>query len=186
MDGGYDLGYLRTGVPQLEGYLLSKELYWPIGASPPVGMPPYPQLTLGGILLSLAKLSARVLTTEQTRELSHLRTELDAAHSHWQVAWEQKAQREFHARLSLWRDYVEDYRQNPPEQADRYAYEVSRRVMLELLSREARTLPQTEVELLAALDKVLQAKLLPGKFIWEDQLAGAFPPETYWYLYRQP
>lgn len=186
MDGEYELGYLRSGVPQLEGYLLSKELYWPIGASPLPGMTPYPQLTLGGILLSLAKLSAQALTPEQNSVLSQLRTGLDATRSHWRVAWEQKAQREFQARLSLWRDYVEEYRQHPSEQADRYTYEVSRRVMLELLSHEARSLPDTELDLLAALDKVVLAKLLPGKFLWEEGLAGAFPPETYWYLYRQP
>jgi hypothetical protein len=149
-------------------------------------MTPYPQLTLGGILLSLAKLSAQALTPEQNRELSQLRTRLDATRSHWRVAWEQKAGREFQARLSLWRDYVEEYRQHPAEQADRYTYEVSRRVMLELLSHEARSLPDTELDLLAALDKVVLAKLLPGKFLWEEGLAGAFPPETYWYLYRQP
>jgi hypothetical protein len=40
--------------------------------------------------------------------------------------------------------------------------------------------------LLAALDKVLMAKLLPGIFVWEEELAGVFPPERYWYLYRQP
>jgi hypothetical protein len=185
-DASYDLGYLKAGVPQLERYLLSPELYWPIGDRPPDGMPPYPQLTLGGLLLSLAKLSARELSPPEDGEYARWRSELESIRSHWLVAWEQKARREFHARLLLWRDYVEDYRQNPTEHADRFAYEVSRRVMLELLSHETRDLPDTELELLSGLDKALQAKLLPGRFVWEDDLNKAFPPGKYWYLYRQP
>ena len=185
-DVDYDLGYLKAGVPQLESYLHSPELYWPIGASPPDGMLPYPQLTLGGLLLSLTKLSARTLSPQEEGEYRRLRSELETTRAHWLVAWEQKARREFHARLLLWLDYVEDYRQNPREHADRYAYEVSRRVMLELLMHEARDLPATDLELLSELDKVLQAKLLPGGFVWEDDLKKAFPPEKYWYLYRQP
>lgn len=185
-DEGYDLGYLKAGVPQLESYLLSQELYWPIGASPPDGMPPYPQLTLGSILLSLAKLSARALSPQERSEYARLRSELESTRTHWQVAWEQKARREFHARLMLWRDYIEDYRQNPTEHADRYTFEVSRRVMLDLLSQETRDLPHTELELLSGLDNVLQAKLPSGGFVWEDDLSTAFPSGKYWYLYRQP
>jgi hypothetical protein len=58
--------------------------------------------------------------------------------------------------------------------------------MLEMLSQEARDLPQIELELLSGLDKALQAKMLLGRFVWEDDLISSFPSEKYWYLYRQP
>ena len=54
----YDLGYLRAALTVLDDYLLSADLYWSIGNSPPRGEPPYPSLTLGGVLLAQARAHA--------------------------------------------------------------------------------------------------------------------------------
>lgn len=61
----YDLGYLKAGISALENYLLSNDLYWPVGASSPSGEPAYPRLTLGGLLLAQKRAHARNLTPEQ-------------------------------------------------------------------------------------------------------------------------
>ncbi|HEY5573072.1 MAG TPA: hypothetical protein VIK64_08690, partial [Anaerolineales bacterium] len=58
----YDLGYLRAAVAALEDYLMSNELYWPIGAASPAGEPDYPRLTLGGLLLAQKRAHARDLS----------------------------------------------------------------------------------------------------------------------------
>ena len=100
----------------------------------------------------------------------------------WRVAWEQKAGREVHARLDLWRNYLMDYRQSPEVHADEYLHEVRWRVILNLLFDELPA-PPSEAEALAGLDQLLQASFLPGDFIWEEDLMPGFPQQAYWFLY---
>jgi hypothetical protein len=182
----YDLRYLKAGASSLENYLLSNDLYWPIGASPPAGEPPYPRLTLGAIQIAQKRSHARSLSAEQQAELSRLDELIDAIRARWRSAWKQKAAAEFRSRLNLWRNYIQDYRSNPEGNVDRYAYEVGRRVQLQLLDQEVDDLPETEMKLLDGLDKFLLAVLIPGPFIWESQLEAAFPRDIYWYLYGKP
>ncbi len=59
--------YLSAGVPELENYLLSKELYYPLSLY-------LPQLTLGGILLSLARMGKQAAQFEE---------QVEAVHSKW-------------------------------------------------------------------------------------------------------
>ncbi|HEX7973485.1 MAG TPA: hypothetical protein VF498_03680, partial [Anaerolineales bacterium] len=75
----YDLRYLQAGVETLEDYLLSSSVFWNIGASPPHGEPAYPQLTLGGLMLSKLRIHARPLTPEQSAELATIDQQLDTA-----------------------------------------------------------------------------------------------------------
>lgn len=182
----YELGYLRAALDTLEDYLLSTELYWPIGAASPAGEPDYPRLTLGGMLLAQKRAHAQDMTVEQRDELARIDEQIDAIRNRWRVAWERKAGKGFSQRLRLWNDFIEDYRQNPKGNADRYNYEAERRVMLHLLGNEADVIPEAEQELLMALDKLLRAVLIPGNFIWDQQLQRGFPKATYWYLYGQP
>ena len=116
-------------------------------------------------------------------ELERLDQTLDDMRSHWRVAWEAKAAREFHARLNLWRDFLQEYRDHPENNADRYAYEVQRRAMLDLLAPDATGAPQAERDLLRSLDQLLRAVLVPGEFAWEPDMQGGFPQDEYWYLY---
>jgi hypothetical protein len=182
----YDLRYLRAGVDALDEYLLSNEIYWPVGANPPAGEPAYPQLTLGGLLLAKARLEAlagsAALSNEQQVGLANLEERMEAARTRWRVAWESKAAKEFGARLNLWRNFLEEYRENSGNNADRYSYEVSRRVQLHLLGLDAPLSP-AQVELLTGLDRLLEAIFLPDGFVWDPELARGFPKETYWYLY---
>lgn len=182
-DAQYELDYLQAGIASLEAYLLSPEVYWTLQDSPRSGGPAYPSLTLGGLLLALARLNSAELSGEQRARREHLRSDIEGMQTKWRVAWEKKAVREFHARLFLWRDYLEEYRANPESNADRYAYEARRRVMLHLLEPFARDAPPAEIEMLRGLDLILKGALVPGKFIWEDWLEPAFPARDYWYLY---
>lgn len=181
----YDLGYLRAGTPTLENYLLSNDLYWPIGASSPSREPPYPRLTLGGLLFAQKRAHARNLTPVQRDELARLDEQMDDVRDRWQVAWERKAGRSFQARLRLWNNFLDDYRESPSANADRYRYEVERRVMSHLLMDEAKAIPEAHMDLLKALDKMVRVALVPGDFIWDAELESGFPREPYWYLYGQ-
>ena len=83
----------------------------------------------------------------------------------------------------MWGDYLEEYRMNAQDNADRYAYEVRLRVMLQLLLPEVGEQPQTEMVLLAGLDGYLQSVLKKDGFIWEAEVQKGFPVDSYWYLY---
>lgn len=178
----YELGYLNAALIVLEDYLLSADVYWTLVATPPAGSPEYPTLTLGTLLLMLQKLKARQLTPDQKAELMRLESEINRVQSDWKSTWEKKAARGFAARLSLWRNFIEEYRQNPENNADRYAYEVNRRVMLDLL-RSTANLTEAEVELLDGLDRFLRTAFIAGAFIWEPELAAGFHADRFWYLY---
>jgi hypothetical protein len=179
----YDLRFLRASVEQLEAYLLSKELYWPLGIGAPAGEPSYPQLTLGWLLLAQRRASVTALPGVQEAELERWRVQLEATRVRWRIAWEQKARWELRARLNLWRNFIEEYRAAPEANYDRYAYEVGRRVMAGLLAKEVGEIPHADEEMLAGLDKILRASLVTGEFIWEAGLQDGFPREEFWFLY---
>lgn len=179
----YDLGYLAAAVDLLDRYLLSEEIYWKIIVSSPPGDPAYPSLTLGGLLLANARTLARHLTPIQDERYLQLEAEFDRVRTKWRSAWEKKARKEFRSRLNLWRDFLEDFRQEPAENADRYAYEVSRRVMLDLLAGETGDIPYADQQMLAGMDGIISGLLVPGEFIWDEELKAGFPREKHLYLY---
>jgi hypothetical protein len=164
--------FLEAGIPELDDYLLSQELYWPLTAR---GYN-LPRLTIGGLLLSLARLEAA-----GERSIA-LEARLDGVRSRRRVAWETRAGREVRSRCGLWQTYLADYCHNPEEHADAYPQEVRYRVMLHLLLAELPSQP-AEAELISQLDGIVRANLIPGGFVWEGGLQAGFPRETYWYLY---
>jgi hypothetical protein len=172
-----DLAFIQAGLDELEAYLLSDELYWPL--SGPAGLP---RLTIGGLLLAGKRLSARSSSPADAARLSGLETRLDATRSKWRAAWENKSRREVHARLDLWQNYLADYRQSPETHCESYPQQVQWRVLLQLLSGEFKV-PPKEVEILAELDKMMRPFWLPGNFVWELELALAFPEPEFWFLY---
>ena len=180
----YDAGYLEVAVELLEDYLLSKEVYWKLNASAPADEPGYPALTLGALLLAEARLQARQLTAVQDQRFSRLQLEIERIRSKWRTAWGNKAKEEYRSRLDLWGNYLEEFRRDPQGNFDRYRYEVSRRVMLEFLAADAADIPSIQRELLAGLDRILTGMMVPGKFIWDEELASGFPSEGFPYLYR--
>jgi len=169
-----DKAYLETGVSELENYLLSDELFWPITAR---GYN-LPRLTMGGILLAKTRLEAR------DEQIEAIVSRLDAVRSKWRVAWETKAGRGVQARMRLWSNYLSDYRHNPEGHADAYPHEVSYRVMLHLLLSELPTIPPEQKEL-STLDGLLRVNLIQDDFIWGTDLQTGFPREVYWYLYAK-
>ena len=179
----YDLRFLRGALPQLEAYLLSTDVYWPIGVHPPAGEPPYPQLTIGNILLSQLILQVSAKSNQQLAEYTTFSRGIEDLRSRWTVAWMKKNHLEFRARLNLWRDYLDEYRDSPQTNYDRYSYEVGRRVLLTLLSTYRDQIPTQEFDLLSSLDRILNKYLQTGKFIWQPEWTPVFPEAEFWFLY---
>lgn len=151
-----DLHYLSAGVPELENYLLSTELYYPMGND-------LPQLTLGGMLLSLARAGG---------EAAKFETRIEAIRSKWQAAWDAKASREVRARSDLWMDYLEEYRDDPKSGARLYAQNVRYRAMLGLLGQREHD-----------SDHFVRSIFKEGEFVWEKECAQNFQRDTFWYLF---
>lgn len=164
-----DILFLEEGISQMEGYLLSAELYWPLSGS-------LPRLTPGALLLSLLRVSA-VSPADATR----LQARLDVVKSTWRSAWEKKATREVSNRLRLWSQYLSDYLQSADKNSETYRAEVRGRVIIQLLLREQPDLPETKN--LAELDLTLIHYIKPGNFLWEGALEPVFDKKEFWFLY---
>lgn len=153
-----DLLYLDAGLRELQDYLLSRELYWPLSAASSL-----PRLTLGGLLLAMQRLGPRA--DSQAAQIEALR-------SKWRTAWDAKASREVRARGDLWRSYLQDYRESPDSHAGEYAQQVRNRAMLALLGEES-----------DPLDESVKSMFVAGDFVWESECAGYFPRDAFWFLF---
>jgi hypothetical protein len=148
--------YLEAGVPQLQNYLLSHELYYPLSFE-------LPQLTLGGVLLAVQRMGAQA---------GDLAAQVEFIRSRWQSAWEAKASREIGARSALWLNFLSDYRHDLKAGVRLYPQNVRYRAMLTLLGN-------VEDE----SDVLLKGIFKEGGFVWEAECAPNFPRETFWYLF---
>jgi len=179
----YDLRYLREALERLEDYLLVDELFWNFTASPPSGEPPYPALTLGGVLFAQSRLKSMQLNSSPYAELHSASMRLEAIHTRWRTAWETKCLRELKSRLSQWGNYIEDFRGNPESHVDRYGYEVRFRLIIDLLAGYIPTIPNELQELLNSLDLIHRHLFQKGSFVWDEIYQAGFSEEKYWYLF---
>ncbi len=179
----FDLGYIQATIEELGAYLLSDELFWSLsGHTSPEGTA-YPKLTLGGVLLALARSRARADSPQITSTVDRLDNRLGAVQSRWRVAWEKKANWEFRSRLGQWGNYLDEVQRHPQEHAAYYAYEVRLRVFLALLILRTEQIAESEADLLAKLDQKLRAQFVPGAFLWEHDLRAGFPEDSFWFLW---
>jgi hypothetical protein len=181
----YDLRYLNAGLEILEKYLLSDEVFWSIDVNPPEGEPAYPKLTLDGLLLAQARLAGHRLYPNHRGQVDSIMANLEFDRSKWRVAWEKKAGQCYFVRERMWRGFLQEYQDNPQENADRYRYEVRLRVMLELSQSELGRKDSVDVDSLPGLDVYLKGVLVPNGFIWDPDIMGGFPEDVYWFLYGE-
>lgn len=170
-----DLHTLGLMAAELETYLLSEHVTWPLGGRAP-------QLTLGQMWLIHTRLTcapeairARAVNVHQA---------LAVILARWPANAERKAAAEAHMRLNLWRAYLDD-----EERASRthYATDVTHRAVLTLLGQHYPALRATPTfTALPALDARWQARFVPGAFVWPAEVQAAFPAETFWFLYGLP
>lgn len=183
-----DLDFLQAAIPDLQEYVLSKDLYWPLRltATTP-GSRQTPQLTLGNLALSRARLSAGLLSPEQQAAYQRAVQAIDALKQEWRSNWSKKAAHEYSSRLNLWQQYLRELRGDPRQQGAYYANEVRNRAILALLSPDLLDgIPQQAPDQLQMLDGILRGLTEAGPFLWEPEVAGAFPQDAYWFLYVTP
>lgn len=181
----YDFGYIQACLEEMESYLPSDEVFWPVSATPPEGAPDFPRLTLGSLLVAEYRLKAYPQAQAQAAQVERVLADIEHIRSKWRVMWEKKAGRSYSVRLRMWSEFLDEYRSSLQDNGDRYAYEVRLRVMLEVLKLEGGGQPQAEVEMLGGLDRYLKSVLKMGGFIWEAEVQSGFPKGIYWYLYGE-
>ena len=168
----YEKRFLQAAQGVLEDYLQSDLLYWPLMLRQRRSEPPYPQLTVGNVLLFLRRLEA-------VGDARPFQQAVDDLKARWGAHWRRKAEREANARLRQWRDYLAEAGNRAPY----YRYKVRERVILALLDEDLQGLPPAVASRVEELDGVLRAVFVPGAFVWEPELQRAFPRDPFWYLY---
>ena len=179
----YEVRYLSAIALVLEEYLLSDDLYWPPGISAKGGEPPYPSITPGSLCLFRLQARSRNINTPGDTEFFRIENDIVKILSAWHAAWEKKVVQDFHARLQIWGNFLDELRDKSDSHLDRYPYEVTRRVQLELLREEAIRMPEPDLRLLELLDRKLMGMFKPGDFIWEPVFEAVFPKPRFWYLF---
>ncbi|HZY42754.1 MAG TPA: hypothetical protein VFF59_12230 [Anaerolineae bacterium] len=185
LDAATELIISRTFVDELDDYLKSDVLYWPITRATPLG-DKLPQLTIGGLLESIgrAEAAANDLTPDQATELSAIRQQHDRLRDARPAAYTSKAAREFASRLDAWSQYLDDATRKPADVAAYYPHEVRTRAKAHLLAQGlGRDLPAATRARQSRLDARLLPMLQPGAFVWDARLQAAFPHDTCWWLY---
>jgi hypothetical protein len=184
----HNLDLASAMLDEMENYLLSTEVFWPLDRKPRRGMSPFPRLTLGTLLLTFDQLRAATGEMDSAQNASHnrLMMHLELLRTKYAVAMEIKAGREGASRLNLWRAFVTDL-EDSPGRAGNYAYEVRHRVMLVRLAELAPASAELRdaVEKAQSVDRRLQSLFERSAFIWDEQLEPLYPPQDYWYLYGQ-
>ncbi len=180
----YDLRYWEAALADLESYLQSPELFWNLDVAPPAGEPAYPPLTVGNLLLARQRLQ-RPLPPALDARRQALEQRLQHLIAEWRANWRQKAAKELEMRARLWAQYMDECAHSQAEAAY-YPNEVRNRVLADLLQHEGEADLPAAADLLAYADARLRAHFQPGPFVWEPDLAPAFPAERFWYLHGRP
>ncbi len=182
----HDLTVMEAMVAEMEEYLLSDVLFWPIMQGG------FPRLTLGGYLMRQHRLSAltELMEDSEVRRVQAAIKHFNEALVERVVLFENKAHQEIRARLRQWGEYLKDLKRETGGYGQNYASAVETRAMLESLIQKLKMPPyrldKQIAKQLSVYDKVLGSAWLSGDFIWPDAWQSAYPKASYWWLYGAP
>ena len=181
-----DLKILEAMAAEMDEYLRSQVLFWPMSQSN------LPRLTIGGYLMRqhrLQQLSTLLTESELTRR--ELAIEIfNQALVEKVVRFEDRAHKEVHARLRQWGEYLKELHDRNLAVADFYHAHVQTRAMIDALIAKLK-MPPYELDKrvtsqLETYDRVLRNFWQPGDFAWPEEWQPAYPQTGYWWLYGRP
>jgi hypothetical protein len=182
-----DWVFAQVAAQELQDYLLSNTLYWPVTGSRGLRIETdQPRFTIGNLLLSLQRLAAGEWTGKQQQELAETRAYIQQMRQQWRSHWSKKAKEEFASRLPRLQSFVTSLGSENPPSAHEYAYQIRNRVILDLLLKEIDEPLAVEQAALSHLDATLRRWIRPGAFVWDEAIRDQFPSDRYWYLYGAP
>ncbi len=185
----YNLDLFEAMLDEIEDFLLSADIFWPLDKRSKPDLPPYPRLSTGGLLMTQDESLAQEAEMNPGQKVQHakLRRQWDMTLHKWRSALGRKSEREMGMRLNLWRAYLSDLEEGSASHFD-YHREVRNRVQFARLqtiaSESSKTLKM--VKTIRSLDALLLNLTIASEFIWDDRLREIYPEGNFGVLYRQP
>ena len=175
----YEAAYIEAGLEQFKPFLLSPEIFWNLNLARPAKQAPYPQLSLGNMLLAshILKADAKIKNHKELVE------SFDAFQLEWARAWQQKAKQEFNYRIKQWLRYLADLQGEKSQSQSSFKNDIRIRVLLELLLSQLKDDGQNVADQLNELDLQFHPLMKAAEFVWPPEIKGAFASEDYWFLY---
>jgi len=183
---------LEAGASELQDYLLSDELFWPVHAIPHAAETHELRLTNGNLLLSMARLGVVELSPQDRQRYEEFAAACEHTRTCWRANWQMKSQKEFQSRFRTWRNFLSELissivrRSSGPDETanwqQQYVSQVRLRVILQLLVEDNPNLEGKEV-LFTDLDGRMQSLMVRGQFLWDEVYRQRFPEQNYWFLY---
>ncbi|MBX3055059.1 MAG: hypothetical protein KF770_01180 [Anaerolineae bacterium] len=181
-----DLDVLAAMAAEMDDYLKSDVLYWPMVHGD------MPRLTLGGYLMRQHRLQylADMLNEAEREKWDTAVHQFQAALAEKVVRTEQRAHEELGVRARQWGTYLNDVQRERAVAAVNYETAVENRVMAAALVHFLQTAPYEleagAVPNLEMLDAGLRPYWQPGEFVWPPAWEKAYPQAEYWWLYGRP
>ena len=175
----YEEAYLTEGLEQFKPFLLSPEIFWNINLKRPSKFPPYPQLSLGNMLLSFHILKSGKISADR-KELIELFKKFQLE---WVGVWQEKAEKEFNYRIKQWHRYLADLHGAITQSKIRFKNEIRIRVLLELLQKQLKDEGDHVIDALDASDLEFHQLMKADDFVWPLEIKSAFASEDFWFLY---
>lgn len=181
-----DLAILEAMAEDMNDYLISQTLFWPLSDSS------MPRLTLGGYLMRQHRLDVLRdwLDPEEQIRLDKAINKYNEALVEKIVRFEKRAHDELHARLRQWSEYLKDVGNESTSAGDYYSSAVDTRLvishLIEKLEMPPYELDKRVLAELSAYDVALRNYWLSGDFVWYPEWKPAYPKESHWWLYGRP
>ena len=181
-----ELVYLNNAVEELEDYILSKTLYWPISIPGRLRLISSTTLTVGNIYFSLQILENDLINPGQRVSKQSIIHRIEEISNQWRINWAEKAKEEFTSRLSLWENFLQDLLDENRGAMQEYRSQVRNRVLLRLLEMKASVNIPQQLNKLRNIDSAYNKITKETDFIWDRELISSFPKSVYHFLYRTP
>jgi hypothetical protein len=184
----FNLELAHAIINQLDPYILSNEVFWPLGGKSSDG-DAFPRASLGQLLLTLDELSvlAEGMDPEQAARFQRERSAFEGFRQKRPANLEAKAWAEVAQRLNLWRSLLRDLREGD-RGAGSYRTDVRQRFFLTRLQTfltDGEKLSKLRIEL-SQLDGALRGRFRSGGFLWQPRLRHVYDRDEYWFLYGHP
>ncbi len=185
----YNLDLFEAMLDEIEDFLLSADIFWPLTKRSKPESPPYPRLSTGALLMTQDESLAQEaeMNTDQKAQHAKLQSEWKKILNKWRSAFGLKSEREMGMRLNLWRAYLSDLEEGKASHFD-YDRETRNRVQFThlrtLAASSSKTLKMEKT--IRSLDARLLNLTVASEFIWDDRLRETYPEGNFGFLYRQP
>lgn len=185
----YNLDLFEAMLDEIEDFLLSVDIFWPLAKRAKPDSPPYPRLSTGGLLMTQDESLAQEteMNSDQKARYANLQSQWKRILNKWRSALGRKSEQEMGMRLNLWRAYLSDLEEGNASHFD-YHRETRNRVQFTrlrtLAASNSKTLKLEKT--MRSLDARLLNLTIASKFIWDDRLRETYPEREFGFLYRQP